>query len=115
MDQSTNAAIASSLVIVRAGEHLLPSYLATYFGSALCVEEIATYAGGAAQPNLSGKNLGAFKLPLPSLADQNEIAGLHKHLKRRCTALEEVAKAKLADLDALRQSLLQKAFSGGLS
>jgi type I restriction enzyme, S subunit len=76
VDNLDEGAIASSLVIVRPNETLAPRYLGHFFGSRLCSEEIAKYANGAAQPNLSAKSLAAFKIPLPPLEEQQRIVAI---------------------------------------
>jgi type I restriction enzyme S subunit len=69
-------AIASSLVILRPGQHLLPSFLLLYFDSALCRSMIEQYGNGAAQPNLSSGSLKQFLIPLPPLPEQQRIVTL---------------------------------------
>ncbi len=109
------AAIASSLVIVRCGEKIIPDFLAAYFASSTCAAEIERYAGGAAQPNLSAKNLAAFRMPLPEIRFQKELVERFARLKSMCTGLNQGYFEKLSKVDRLRQSLLQRAFAGGLT
>lgn len=115
VDQDGMAAIASSLVIVRCGEGIARDYLAAYFASSACASEIEKFAGGAAQPNLSAKSLAAFRLPLPAMQRQLEVATAYEGLKQGRDSLAVAFQRKLADLDDLRQSLLQKAFAGELT
>ena len=67
-------AIASSLIIIRAKPNLDLSYLKHYIGSPICRREIDNYENGAAQPNLSGRDLKKFKIPLPPLEEQQRLA-----------------------------------------
>lgn len=76
VDDISEGAIASSLIIVRPGEQLNNRYLAAYFSSQLCLAQINKFRNGAAQPNLSGKNLGLFKIPLPLLPEQKRIVAI---------------------------------------
>ena len=69
-------AIASSLVIVRAGSKVNRYFLSAYFSSRLCAQMIEKYSNGAAQPNLSAKSLRAFEIPLPPLPEQERIVAI---------------------------------------
>jgi len=108
------AAIASSLVIVRAKENLLVDYLENFFRSASCQKQIEQYAGGAAQPNLSAKSLKAFKIRLPNMAIQKRICTNAAQQKEKLENYVKEQTQKLAAFSELRQSLLQKAFAGEL-
>ena len=69
-----NGAIASSLVIIRPNKLVDLNYLKHYLSSFLCQREIKAYENGAAQPNLSAKDLKSFKIPLPPFEEQKRIA-----------------------------------------
>lgn len=69
-------AIASSLVIIRNNEKVNLSFLKHYLASPLCQREINQFENGAAQPNLSAKDLKSFKIPLPPLDKQKRIAAI---------------------------------------
>ena len=84
----TEGAIASSLVILRPGQDLLPSFLLLFFDSALCRSMIEQYGNGAAQPNLSSGSLKKFLIPLPPLPEQQRIVAILDE------AFEAIATAK---------------------
>lgn len=70
---------------------------------------------GSAQQNI---NLATFEteyFPFPPLPIQEDAIARLSHLRSTVEDLESHYRAKLADLDALRQALLQKAFAGELS
>ncbi|WP_323963822.1 restriction endonuclease subunit S [Aeromonas hydrophila] len=71
-----NGAIASSLVIIRPNKLVDLNYLKHYLSSFLCQREIKAYENGAAQPNLSAKDLKSFKIPLPPFEEQKRIAAI---------------------------------------
>jgi hypothetical protein len=69
---------------------------------------------GAAQPNLNTTIIKAISVPLPPLAEQTRIVA---EVERRLSVVEEletVVSANLQRATRLRQSILQKAFTGGL-
>ena len=77
INSDMKGAIASSLVIIRANKEVVDlDYLKNYLASTLCEREIRSFENGAAQPNLSAKDLKAFKIPLPPLAEQKRIASV---------------------------------------
>ena len=55
-----------------------------------------------------------FVLPLPSLAEQSEIVNILEERLESASALEAETNENLTRADALRQSILRKAFSGKL-
>jgi type I restriction enzyme, S subunit len=72
----SKGAVASSLVIIRPNNELDESYLKNYLRSTLCKREVSRFENGAAQPNLSAKDLREFKIPLPPLPEQKRIAAI---------------------------------------
>lgn len=72
----TRGAVASSLVIIRPNEKIYAGYLKNYLKTSLCENEIKRFENGAAQPNLSAKDLKDFKIPLPPLKEQKRIAAI---------------------------------------
>jgi type I restriction enzyme, S subunit len=83
--------------------------------SPLCNKEIKDFAGGTAQPNLGAKDLKKFSIYLPPLQTQTAIVQKLDSLSSQVKQLEEIHKQKLKDLEELKKSMLQKAFSGELT
>lgn len=115
VDTDEPGAIASSLIIVRPDEKLIPEYLAAYFESRHCADMIDQFANGAAQPNLSAKSLAAFDIALPSIKLQQQVVAKIDELRNEIGHLAEAYNRQSNELDNLRLSLLQKAFSGDLT
>ena len=55
-----------------------------------------------------------FKVPFPNFKEQQTIVQQLDALRAETQKLEAIYKKKLADLDELKKSVLQKAFSGEL-
>jgi len=68
-----------------------------------------------AQPKLALSRLKTIRLPLPSLESQKKIVAGVDELRDETQRLEDVFEKKLSALAELKQSLLQKAFSGELT
>jgi len=78
------------------------------------VEQNLQQAMGAAQPNLSTKQIKEIKIPLPSLDEQQEIVQHLDALTDRMHTLGITTQEKLTDLNTLKASLLDAAFKGEL-
>ena len=76
VEKEMEGAIASSLVIIRSSDDITNEYLFEYLRSDLCSQEIEKFGNGAAQPNLSARDLKEFIIPLPPLIEQKRIAAI---------------------------------------
>jgi type I restriction enzyme, S subunit len=77
-------------------------------------QKVLKDAYGAAQPNISPSEIEEMPIPLPPLAEQTRIVA---EVERRLSVVEElesVVSANLQRATRLRQSILQKAFTGEL-
>ena len=70
---------------------------------------------GVRQKNLSLGKIKSIQLPVPSLKEQRRVADMLLSLVDDIGRLESVGRTKLGALAELKQSLLQKAFSGELT
>lgn len=110
----SEGAIASSLVIIRPKSKITPEYLLLYLKSRLCKNMIDLYSNGAAQPNLSAASLKKFVIPVPSISTQNNIVFKLEELNLKSKELIAFYNKKITNLEDLKKSILQKAFSGEL-
>ncbi|CAJ1884719.1 hypothetical protein OPFLODJI_03569 [Aeromonas hydrophila] len=111
VDNLTEGAIASSLVIVRPTEQVLRGFLSAYFQSDICVNMIEKYKNGAAQPNLSAGNLKKFLIPLPPLPEQQRIVAILDEAFEAIAAARANAEQNRQNARALFESYLQSVFS----
>ena len=107
-DDFGEGAIASSLVIVRAKPTATSrEYISCYFSSVLCTKMIDTWSGGAAQPNLGGKDLARFSIPLPpSKNEQRAIAAALSDVDALLGGLDSLIAKKQGLKVAAMQQLL---------
>ncbi|GAB6039261.1 hypothetical protein JCM15519_38200 [Fundidesulfovibrio butyratiphilus] len=73
------------------------------------------YVNGMAQPKLNQKSMNSITVPFPDLAIQQEIVNKLTEIKQSTSAIKETGNRKAVLLGELKQSLLQKAFSGELT
>lgn len=95
-----DAAIASSLVIIRASETCDVRFLFRYLTSPFGEAEIRRFDNGSSQPNLSATSVKKYQIPHPPLAEQKRIAGILD----AADALRAKRRESLAQLDTLLQS-----------
>lgn len=100
-----DAAIASSLVIIRPKESCNVDYLLHFFRSPLGKAEIRRFDTGSSQPNLSAGSVKKYQIPLPPLEEQKRIAAIldaadELRAKRResIQQLDELLQATFLDL-----------------
>jgi type I restriction enzyme, S subunit len=104
--QGETGAIASSLVIVRAGEGVDPSYLYFWLSSSDAQQAALSLNNGSAQPNLSVGQMQRIEIPLPPLEMQQAIVSVLSALDDRITHLRETN----ATLEAIAQALFKSWF-----
>ena len=101
-----DAAIASSLVIIRPLENCCGKYLYHYLISPLGKTEIQKFDNGTSQPNLSATSVKKYQIPLPPLPEQKRIA----EVLDKADALREKRRLALQKLDTLLQSVFHEMF-----
>lgn len=115
VNNEEQGAIASSLIIIRPIlKELSTNYLEFYLESRVCENMIEVLAGGAAQPNLSGSELGLFKIPLPqNLTEQKAIATALSDVDDLIANLDKLITKKKAIKQGAMQQLLTPPHKGG--
>ncbi len=91
-------------------QNFLYYYLTTNGVAKYVLEHVNTLM----QPNLSINDLKNLHVPIPSFQLQQSIVSQLDALRMETQKLEAVYRKKIADLEELKKSLLQKAFSGEL-
>ena len=105
----------SDLVIFRPGKEINPHYLAAFFNSAYGKNLVLGKIVGAAQKHF---NIGAAKevvIHLPSKKEQSDFVSKLDALSNEIEKLTNIQARKIAGLDELKNSILQKAFAGELN
>jgi len=108
------AAIASSLVILRTNGACLPPYAYSFLVSPFGRAMIERYDNGSAQPNLSGKNVEEYRVPLAPLGEQKRIVEVLDSYLTRLDAAAEGLRRVEANLKRYRSSVLKAAVEGRL-
>lgn len=72
------------------------------------------FSSGVGRPNLNVPNIELLQIPIPSIDEQNSIVSEIEKRLSVCDKLEESITESLSQSEALRQSILKKAFEGKL-
>lgn len=110
-----NHICSTGFCVLRADlKKVIPAFLFYALSHPSFYEYIEPLQRGASYPAVTDKDVLNFKIPLPSLEEQKKIVAQLDALRSKTQELEQIYTKKLADLDELKQSILQQAFSGKL-
>jgi type I restriction enzyme S subunit len=115
VDPLNIGAIASSLVILRPNKSLDSKFLYYFLISSPAKKQIKLYDNGAAQPNLGAKSVAKYIIYFPDFSEQKNIVKKLDHLAEETKRLKAIYQRKLEEIAELKQSILEKAFTGQLS
>jgi type I restriction enzyme S subunit len=90
---------------------VLPEFFVNYSRSNTYLRAIRAVTTGTTRDRVSRSNLGRVSMPVPALAEQRRVVKDLAAVEAEVRQLESIYTRKLAALDALKQSLLQQAFS----
>ena len=97
-------------------ETILPEFVYMFFQSDVYWENIKSGLAGSAQGGFNASKLGQLEIPFPKdIDEQRTLVAKLNDLDSEVAHLESIYQQKLTALAELKQSLLQKAFSGELT
>jgi type I restriction enzyme S subunit len=105
----------SDLVIVKPGRNINAHYLCLFFNSIFGKLLVGSRLVGAAQKHFNITTAKKVLIPFPSLTEQNRLVTKMDELAAETQRLETIYRRKIAALNELKQSILQKAFTGELT
>ena len=100
--------------LIKKSEKTNQEYLAYYLKSEVAQKYVSDASNGGAQEFIGLTSLRKFPIPLPPLSEQKRIVKELDTLSEKVRQLQEIYTKQIADCDELKQSLLQKAFTGEL-
>jgi type I restriction enzyme S subunit len=100
---------------LRANNIALPDFIALQIASPAFTEYVLSIQTGLGVPHISGKQIADYSFRLPDLRRQKKIVGKLLEVRRASDRLTDSYSSKRRSLEQLRQSLLQRAFSGQLA
>ncbi len=109
------AVFASYLIRLRLlDETLLPEFVSLFFQTAGYWQSIKDGSSGSAQGGFNATKLGALRITIPPLKEQQRMVGILDNLSEETQRLYSLYEQKLTALEALKNSLLHQAFAGAL-
>ena len=109
------AYVSQHVALCRPTDEVLPEFLYWFIvAEAAGRKQLTEMAYGAGKPGLNLENIRSVSISLPSLAAQQEIVALIEEKLSEVDQLDQMLTTALQQADALRQSILRKAFSGRL-
>ena len=112
---ATTGYIHDGWFVLRIKEHINTDYFYHLLSSRIIQEQFGMLAAGAVVKNISSDLVKRAVLPIPPMDQQVEIVKTVELLSEQIQILESIYERKLTALAELKQSLLQKAFSGELT
>jgi len=108
----TDATFNQAIAGVKPNNNLNMMFLLHIISS--CKVELLKQRRGVRQKNLSLEKIKNISLTVPKISEQNEIVNKISELISRIQKLENQYQQKLASLETLKKSILEKAFKGEL-
>ncbi len=106
--------LLSSVALLKCSSKILNTFLVNYMNSTIGRKNFLGYIGGAAITRLTLVKIKNVCLSLPSIKEQKIIVQKLVALSAETQKLENIYQQKINDLEELKKSILQKAFSGEL-
>jgi type I restriction enzyme S subunit len=103
-----------AVVPVNAGS-INPYFLSYFIGSGTCQQWLGDVKKGAAYVGINIEDLRLLPVSAPSLDEQLNVVGRLEAFQKESLHLAELYNRKVAALDALKDCLLHRAFSGQLT
>jgi len=112
IDKAVNKA---DCFLVRTSEHRINrKYLVYYFSTRAVYNQLVEEIHGATRPRINTTQLKATLIPIPSIKEQHDIVQAIEGRLSVADKMEESITQSLQQAEALRQSILKKAFEGRL-
>jgi type I restriction enzyme S subunit len=114
--EGLKACLGQRMMLFRVDTNVvLPEFFMCVLNSSLILSEVARLVGGAASPHLNIRDIRRFPIPLPPLVEQRQIVAKLDTVLVETRRLEDHYESKITSLGLMKQSILQKAFSGELT
>jgi type I restriction enzyme S subunit len=100
--------------LIKSSDNINKHFLLYYLKSPLAIKYVLYMSNGGAQEFVGLTALRSFPIPYPPLKTQQTIVQKLDALNAETKKLENIYQQKINDLEELKKSILQKAFSGEL-
>ena len=106
--------LGQRMMLMRPSDLILPQFLMYYLNSPHIEAIVKKMTGGTASPHINIRDIKQFSIPLPNLSKQAEIVTYIESCMSIYDKLEQILSGSMSKAQALKQSILKKAFAGEL-
>lgn len=111
-----NYALSANVILIQPnGKVVVPGYLFWQFSSSLITKQLSEGATATSQPAFGIKKARLLSIKMCSMERQERIVEEIESRLSVCDSIEQTVDTALSQAEAMRQSILKKAFEGGLS
>jgi type I restriction enzyme S subunit len=114
-EQDTPSLLVQRVARLRAKPTILVDFLAALIRSRNFERYVLSIQTGTGVPHISGGQINAFPVRVPAIEVQAKIMERLNAIQSAAVEIADNIQSSASELDTLRQSLLQKAFSGELT
>lgn len=101
--------------LIKSSENMNMNFLLYYLKSPIAKKYVSDMSNGGAQEFVGLRAIRSFPIPFPPILKQHTIVSQLDTLRAETQKLEAIYKRKIFDLEELKKSVLNKAFSGELT
>ena len=102
--------LGQRMMLLRTNEKMLGRFLMHYLNSPKVTSFVSTKIGGSASPHVNVGDIKEFIVPIPSVAEQQKMLEQIESRLSVCDSIEKTVDTALQQAEAMRQSILKKAF-----
>ena len=106
--------LGQRMMLMRVRRWMVPTFLMHVLNSPTTLDVVKELTGGTASPHLNVADVKAFRIPVPSFAEQREIVRRVELLFARADEIERRVTAATQRVERVTQAVLAKAFRGEL-
>lgn len=105
--------LGQRMMLLRPNTRVVNKFLMYYLNSPRVTAYVASITGGSASPHVNVGDIKNFKLPVPPISEQIKLIEKLESRLSVCDSVEKTIDTALQEAEAMRQSILKKAFEGG--
>lgn len=107
--------LGQRMMLLRTNEQMEGRFLMHYLNSPVVTSFVSSITGGSASPHVNVGDIKSFLIPKPSMDEQKKVLNEIDNKLSVCDSIEKTIDTALQQAEAMRQSILKKAFEGNLS
>jgi len=105
--------LGQRMMLLRTNKNTIPQFVMHWLNSPYITSYIKTITGGSASPHVNVGDIKMMNLPKINLSEQKCIVNEIESRLSVCDSIEKTVDDALQQAEALKQSILKKAFEGG--